>query len=147
MHMFRHLAPPVLVTGPHRSGTTICAEMVAHDMGVSLCREEAIDFRDVIKAEQVLRGDVVLQAPYMLPWLPYFESRGVSCVVMMRPVDEIQASVDRLKVSKPFFSAGQAYALLARMNANVTMVEYHDLKTHPLWVDGRKGWGHRQTKP
>ncbi|OBX35665.1 hypothetical protein A8U91_04739 [Halomonas elongata] len=51
--MFEHLADEttIIVTGAHRSGTTIAAEMIAADTGKPCIREEAFEHRDIIAAE------------------------------------------------------------------------------------------------
>ncbi len=133
----------IIVTGPHRSGTTICAEMIAHDTGKPCIREEAFDNRNIIKAQRLVEQGGVIQGPYLLPWAPIFDA----CVVYIdRNPDEVAASVERLRVSKPFFSKAQADLLWSGMDLlDSFKIDYKSLSKHPMWRDSREGWGHRQT--
>ena len=146
--MFEHLTAfqRIIVTGPHRSGTTIAAEMIAHDTGKPCIREEAFDYRDIKLAASITDG--VIQGPYLLPWLPILSSPRTAIVYMKRFGADIDASVARLKVSKPFYHWSQGWALwhqIAPLLNNAQVVEYDALRRHPLWVDDRRGWHHRQT--
>lgn len=139
----------IIVTGPHRSGTTIAAEMIAHDTGKECVREEAFDYRNIIQAEQISEG--VIQGPYLLPWLPIFAGADTAIIYMKRLGSEIDASVARLEergVSTPFFHWHQGWRIWQTMRRlpNAHEVDYQALRQHPLWVDQRKGWGHRQTQ-
>lgn len=58
----------IFVTGPHRSGTTICAKMIAHDTGHDLVLED--DFRYTNKNELAAflysdYGPQVIQCPFL----------------------------------------------------------------------------------
>lgn len=135
----------VIVTGPHRSGTTIAAEMISRDTGLPCIREEAFDRRNIIEAAR-LNG--VIQGPYLLPWLPIFSGDDTAIVYMKRDGAAIDDSVARLTVSKPFFHWSQGWELWQRifpLLKNASVIEYETLRDHPLWVENRKGWGHRQT--
>lgn len=145
----------IIVTGPHRTGTTICAEMIGHDTGLPVFREEEFQYRNIIKAHELIsiekglfEGCGVFQGPYLLPWAPLFDDCLIVC--MRRDIEDIQASIENLKkrgISTPFFSAEQAYALWEKMELKHCMeVEYESLRDHPLWSESRKGWGHRQTR-
>jgi len=137
-----------VVTGPHRSGTTIAAEMIAHDTGKRCIHEEAFDYRNIIEAEQVIARGGVIQGPYLLPWAPILKAH---IVYMQRPDDDIEASVRRLRergISTPFFSAEQAHRLAHEQGPRShETVPYGRLRHHPLWVpaEERRGWHHRQT--
>lgn len=138
--------PSVVVTGPHRSGTTICAEMIGQDTGLTVYREEAFSNRDITKAEPLVESGGVFQGPYLLPWAPIF--RDTMIVYVDRPHDEIAASLGRLRVSAPHFDAAQALRLWSRIQEqceHAMTVQYHDLKAHPLWRDDRHGWHCRRT--
>lgn len=153
--MFEHLAVyrSVIVTGPHRSGTTICTEMVGHDTGLTVHREEEFKFRNIVQAEKLIRQGGVFQGPYLLPWIPILADKETFVIYMHRTADEVDASVRKLQkrgISTPFFNRDQARRLWGRINKlcpHGTMIAYQSLKRHPLWVDKREGWGHRQTKP
>jgi len=139
----------VIVTGPHRSGTTIAAEMIAADTGKPCIREESFAFRDIIRAAAIDSG--VIQGPYLLPWLPVLAGPHTAIVYMLRDGAEIDASVQRLReagISTPLYSWQQGRALWAAMAPllpHAQVVRYERLAQHPLWVQDRTGWGHRQT--
>ncbi|HSH43857.1 MAG TPA: hypothetical protein VK973_17175 [Arenicellales bacterium] len=148
--MFEWLADfrRIIVTGPHRSGTTIAAEMIASDTGKPCIREEAFDCRNIILAER--SGEGVIQGPYLLPWAPIFAGADTAVIYMRRDGAAIDASVRRLKeggISEPLFHWNQAWRLWQTMDVpNGYTVDYKSLRDHPLWVERREGWGHRQTR-
>jgi len=135
----------IIVTGPHRSGTTIAAEMIAADTGKRMVREEAFEYRDIRAAQEIVQaGDCVIQGPYLLPWLPILNAYPV---YINRSHSDIGASLEVLRkkgMRMPFFTAAQALAIWQKMNLGES-VEYESLRQHPLWVNNRAGWGHRQT--
>ena len=151
--MFEELSQyrTVIVTGPHRTGTTICAEMIGHDTGKKVIREESFKWRNIIKAEELIYEGGVFQGPYLLPWAPMFSDDETLVVFMKRHGADIDASVEKLKqrgISVPYFDWSQADRLweaISHVIDNKMEVEYESLKSHPLWVDNREEWGHRQT--
>lgn len=152
--MFEHLSEhrTIIVTGPHRSGTTICAEMIGADTGKRVYLEEAFHIRNILEAELLVRAGGVIQGPYLLPWAPMLAAADVAVVYMHRSAAEVDASnrVIREKgISTPFFSKHQADRLWERIRPLVAAVdvEYATLEEHPLWMAERRGWGHRQTRP
>lgn len=140
----------ILVTGPHRSGTTIAAEMIAHDTGMALVREEAFNFRNIKLAQRMMleRPGAVYQGPYLLPWAPILPCY---VVYVYRPHREIEASLARCRargVSMPHFDAAQAAELWDYIEPHVTgeVIDYYSLAAHPLFRQNRKGWHHRRTQ-
>lgn len=136
----------VIVTGPHRSGTTIAAEMIAADTGKRCVREEEFRWRNIIKAAEIRRG--VIQGPYLLPWTPVLADDETMVVYVRRDGAAIDASVRRLRVSKPHFHWRQAWELwrrIAPLLPHTETIEYEALREHRLWVEDRRGWTHRQT--
>lgn len=147
--MFEHLSDEttIIVTGAHRSGTTIATEMIAADTGKPCVREEAFDYRDIITAEALIEQGGVIQGPYLLPWVGLWP--GAWVIVLDRPPAEVAASVERLRaqgISLPLFDWDQAARLVTTLNhPRLEVLDYHALAAHPLWRDDRDGWGHRQT--
>lgn len=137
----------IVITGPHRSGTTIAAEMIGKDTGKKVFREEAFQFRNIVQAEALIRSGGVFQGPYLLPWAPILPAY---IIYMDRSYSEIDASLQRLKsngISMPYFDADQAsrlWRIIKDIVAGET-IEYAALRHHPLWVEDRSGWSHRQT--
>ena len=146
--MFEYLGryKRVIVTGPHRSGTTIAAEMIANDTGLVCHREEAFGNHNITEARQIRDG--VIQGPYLLPWLPLFDDGRTACVYMSRNAKDIMDSVSRLGVSKPFFTVFEAAPMWDYLEPQLKhsyVVEYAGLAAHPMYVHKRNGWHHRQT--
>lgn len=142
----------VIVTGPHRSGTTICAEMVGHDTGLTVYREEAFGNHSIRQAEPLLSKGGVFQGPYLLPWTPILAGEDTMVLYLDRPAAEVEASVQRLVqrgISQTYFSRDQAARLWTRIRPLLPRSEtvaYHALRDHPLWVEKRPDWHHRQTR-
>lgn len=146
--MFEYLGryKRVIVTGPHRSGTTIAAEMIANDTGLDCHKEEEFDCHNITEARQITTG--VIQGPYLLPWLPLFDDGHTAFVYMSRKPKDVIASVNRLTVSKPYFSVFEAVPMwdhLEPLLSHSYVVDYAGLAAHPMYVHHRKGWHHRQT--
>jgi len=108
--LLRLLTPPgrshprgsILVTGPQRSGTRIAAKMIASDLGYRFVDERDVMICKLRNALDVLEtGRVVLQAPGLchlthLLWDTNLLRAPLSVVVMLRAVDEIRASCERI---------------------------------------------------
>lgn len=141
----------IIVTGPHRSGTTIAAEMIATDTDKPCIREEAFKFRNIIEAERLLSRGGVFQGPYLLPWTPILAGSDALVVYMHRNPDDVAKSIQGLKarkVSTPFFSQDQAlrwWESVSGLLPHALVVNYDALSEHPMWKGSRDGWGHRQT--
>jgi hypothetical protein len=160
--MFEHLAPYriVIVTGPTRSGTTICARMIAQDTG----KRYLDDLADNIFSVERLRREVleiaggVIQCP-MLSWYvdEFGDQEDVAVVLMRRDMAEIRASNKRAweqwRMQMALWRPGE-YAeyrshcleLAEAVYQHWEMVQknrirhafeiaYTDLSSHPLWVD------------
>lgn len=153
--MFHYLRdkPRILVTGLMRSGTTICSEMIAHDTGHNVVREEAIEGED----SWTLPKGTVLQAPIFLEAALEFKAKGWHVVVMMRDFQtcaestkkfmdgmypkEQDADLMKILLQKKLF-----LDMLLDSDMAPMAVRYEDLRLHPLWVEDRTGWDKRQTK-
>jgi hypothetical protein len=165
--MFEHLKKHrvILVTGPHRSGTTIAARMIAADTGHDFVIEDEIGFSKVqqlalfIQAEY---GPLVIQCPFLLPNIHHLgEIASVdwdeTCVVMMhRYRKDIEASEEKAK-RVDFKMLGHAQKRLygEQSQRHVSDVKYEgwqlqqptllhtldvgypSLADHPLWVENR----------
>ena len=108
----------ILVSGPQRSGTRICAKMIAHDTGLSYIDEtefpelflgKSIDDRDqnwqeigqqVAEAVQKVidTREFVLHCPPFMPWIHLV--RGALVVIMWRSIEEIVRSIKRIDWKK-----------------------------------------------
>lgn len=161
--MFAHLRgyKRIIVTGPHRSGTTIAAEMIAADTGLEAVREEAFLFyREDMLQGLLAREGIVVQCPALFDRMPDFSDPDTAIVMMRRPLDELEESRGRMFVpgsTERFSAEEQNQAQLARLGAaegdaaalkyarwsdwvdsgrihHPVEVAYDALKSHPMWV-------------
>jgi hypothetical protein len=159
----------ILVTGPQRSGTTIAAHMIAHDLDMCYVDEDDLGWHGSgTNDESLLRKllavgvNNVIQAPacaHICHTLPE------DCVVvfMRRDVEDVVASEERIKWgcervefqkypeeyrATPISHSKYLYwEEVQRDNiAHAYEVEYDSLRGHPLWVEKehRKNFGTRQ---
>ncbi len=166
--MFKHLArhSVILVTGPQRAGTTICAKMIAADTGHEYVDED--DYGPHNKRGWIHtiidHENVVIHCPTMCRYV--HQLGEVALVVMVcRNVIDIVNSQERIGWGK----ANEALELARYKKAedpvaaikydfwckyqrttitNWLEVEYKNLAAHPLWVDKRERaiFGPRQTE-
>ena len=165
--MFEHLRQyrVILVTGPHRSGTTICARMVAEDTGHEFVIEDDIQFSNGkhMRYEIDKGKNVVVQCPFFLPEI---ELAGLGlrldddefCVVMMhRYRRDIEESEERAPVNFDMLGYRQkclyghahdprhvsdvkyeAWETQRKSIKHTYDVGYLSLADHPLWDDDHK---------
>ncbi len=161
--MFEYLAPHryILVTGPHRSGTTIAARMIVEDLAVDYYEEEDVFYfcqtADVNKVDlraflKFVGGDpLVLRCPALCSQVhKYADIEGLFVVLMVRPIDDILASQRRVRWG---FEAHELKAYpgakgsIARvkydfwrevqapvLNGKSLELHYESLAAHPMWV-------------
>jgi hypothetical protein len=161
--MFEYLAPHryILVTGPHRSGTTIAARMIVEDLAIDYYEEEDVFYfcrtADVNKVDlgaflkTVEDGPLVLRCPALCSQVhKYAGVEGLFVVLMVRPVNDILASQLRVRWG---FEAHELKAYpgargpVARvkydfwhevqapaLEGKYAEVAYGDLAGHPMWV-------------
>jgi hypothetical protein len=152
----------IIVTGPQRSGTTICARMIAYDTGHTFLREEefgVFEFDDLLALAE-LHDRCVIQAPACSHRVHEVGRDDDTAVVfMLRSTDEIIASERRIKwgfqahqlknypgYEGPISLAKTEHWMMVQRDQIKHSYEqhYHDLKAHPLWVDDKDGWKARQ---
>lgn len=151
----------VIVTGPHRSGTTLCAHAVALDTGLFYVDEEdyACDLSAWRRVVEAGRG-VVVHSPGMARWLHEVAGReDVFAIWMRRPLAQTMVSESRLGWSEkaerekyvglPEYIKMRQYPVSVIKTAywrNVQQaqvrhsreVDYDELKAHPLWLPAEK---------
>lgn len=88
----------ILVTGPQRSGTTICARMIASDLKISYLDESLWGVWDGVRARQHAELDwpCVLQGPGLLKDVGLFNQPKCAIVVMIRDSKSIIKSQKRV---------------------------------------------------
>jgi hypothetical protein len=169
--MFEHLADfdVILVSGPQRSGTTVCARMVAQDTGHQLIDESEYHFHNEAHWRQIIQigGKVVVHCPAMCHLVHEFaDDERVAIAFMLRDVRDIISSQERIgwtqreeprELAKYNADYGPVslvkYEFWARVQCGLFPpercfeIEYESLAGHPLWVPSEKrvNFGHRQT--
>lgn len=160
--MFEYLSKyqTILVTGPQRSGTTICAKMIAHDTGHEFVSEESIAINNSRVLENLLyftnkaKQNLVIQCPGLCRYIHKFSSENTLIVMVYRSIEAIIKSQMRIRWDgelrelahykyqiddinyKPIaqvkydFWKSDQQALVA----NSKKVIYESLDTHPLWI-------------
>lgn len=151
--MFEYLEeyPSVVVAGSGRSGTHICADMIASDLGYRYVAELEFGqnkwglFRGFLE-----RGHVVCQAPDLWRRMDEIEN-SIAVVVVERRLEDIYRSwrerASRMPPDKPEEIYNSLCAL--RPLANVYWIHYEHLSDHPLWLPREvrgENWGWSQTR-
>ena len=152
----------ILVTGPQRSGTTICAKMIEYDLGLDYIDENRVGVSKKYSVDSLMRATnrFVLQCPgiaYMAHTFKDIEDLAV--IFMVRSVSDIIKSQERiewpyekLELKKYGAEAGPIAEVKYRfwrrdqkpnMN-NAFEINYKSLAAHKLWVEERKHFGPRQ---
>ena len=166
--MFEHLAQMasrIVVTGPHRSGTTIAAQMIARDTGYRYVDEADDvagfypDHLDLWLKQKLDSPGVVVQGPSLLKMLVDSPPSDTLVVLMRRSSADVLVSEQstgweyRQRELEIFGHAeGDTTAIkYAYWAANPpscsTEIEYESLSDHWAWVDesARDGWHRKQT--
>jgi hypothetical protein len=152
--MFEHLSQyrVIIVTGPMRSGTTICGHMIAADTGKAYYDDAAdLHFQPATVRRLVDSGAGVLQYPQ--PWgIEAYDRPDVAIIMMRRSLADIRASHARLGVARDGWQLGQYMSYRQRTKyfpeaqymhwdevqqaliAHAFDVQYESLSQHPLWV-------------
>lgn len=166
----------ILVTGPHRSGTTICARMIAEDTGHRFVVEDEIQFSRLHLVADIINlgKPVVIQCPFLLPVIHQLDKHidlnyDESCIVMMhryrKDIESSEAKAKRVNFRRLGFTQKRLYgeqsprhvsdvkydgwALQQPTLPNTLDVGYLSLSDHPLWVEDRSEFRfeHKITRP
>lgn len=175
--MFEHLSAfkKILVSGPQRSGTTICAQMIAADLKYRYFDEMefGVDNMRAVFAIVDSLDRIVLQCPSLAASLWMFSRADTLVIFMKRDVADIVASQNRpIYESSPdrlwttahqpveLMKYGRTTGVIAQVKyegweaqkpyiRNTLEIEYASLAAHPMWVDkaGREHFGPKQIGP
>lgn len=147
----------ILVVGPQRSGTRICAEMIAYDNSIEYVDEIEYNTYDVVYwLGMVGHGDKkVIQSPAMT-WCAHIpgERSDVAVIMMYRKLEDIFASQKRIEWGNMHrrielahyqknYGEPAIYKYLAweswqkKLIVNAYDVHYESLKEHPLHIDAK----------
>jgi len=154
----------VFVTGPQRSGTRICARMIAHDTGHIFVDERDFHTDSLYHLSGLmarnLDENLVVHCPALCRWVHMLGAHdSVAVVLMRRETEDIIASQERIKwiwESVELMRYEVAEGNIAELKywywdkwqkdkiVNPFEIEYESLAYHPLWVEERKDWGAHQ---
>lgn len=156
----------IVVTGPQRSGTRVCARMIADDTGHKYIDETAIGFYGLSRACKLLKKheQCVLQCPALCRYAHKFDGEKVAIVLMRRDLADIKASEERIgwerhatELARYELEEGEPAAVKyafweERQRDRITNpieIEYESLAVHPLWVpkEKRARFAPHQTRP
>ena len=139
----------ILVTGPQRSGTRICARMIAHDTGYRYVDEKeiAVGHRDLLEA---LSGKFVVQCPALCHCVHEFSADDTLIILMRRKIEDIIASQERIEWGneqdqlRRHYGGVEGPISMVRYRfweqyqrpriRHVLEVEYESLSGHSLWI-------------
>lgn len=142
----------ILVTGPQRSGTRIVAKMIAHDNGIRYISEQKINIRSGLKVHKFLCQDerFVIQCPGLCHCIENFADEDVLIVIVVRKVEDIIASQNRINWTKRFqVKELRQYGLTSGIISEVRYkhwqqqkkqivnwieIIYEDLQNHTLFI-------------
>ena len=151
-NLFNHLQEFnfILVTGPHRAGTTIATAMIANDLGHKFFEEPNIppgNLGDFLETET---GPAVIHCPsYCHVVHEYVYVDGLAVVLVRRQIDDIIASQRRVgwgfeqhelkKYGRTGCIARVKYAHWDDIQRQILKdrafeIRYEDLRNHPMWV-------------
>lgn len=150
--------PSIVVTGPHRAGTTIAAKIIAQELGCNFEIEATIErlkgwnldeFQKYL-FEHSTHAQFVIQGASAFRWLPHMiDWDGTAFVCIHRPLKEIMNSRMRagLKNIQHPDRAYEDWDKISFEKDNCFDLNYHDLEGHELFCNDREGWKPRQISP
>jgi hypothetical protein len=155
MVMFEYLKSYriIIVTGPMRSGTTVCAHMIAKDTGKQYYDDVKDGMGNIYNVRRIVeKENGVIQSPHISWYVDEFGFReDVAIIFMIRNLDEIRTSSERCASFRLWPIGYEDYRRVGvdRLDAiyyhwkNVQKIKikhsfeilYNDLKTHPFWIE------------
>lgn len=166
MNMFSEFGKfeKILVTGPQRSGTRICAKMIAHDTGHKYVDEAMIGVDSLYRLKSLFerKQRIVVQCPALCRHIHMFRADNCAIIIMLRNVKDIVASQKRIGwnwENVELERYDQTEGLIAEIKyafwkkyqkekiGNAFEIEYESLARHKLWVSKnlRRDFGNGQT--
>lgn len=168
--MFQQLAGfnRILVSGPQRSGTRFCSQIIAEELGYRYVDEMDIDYNDVGKLnEKANGGGAVVQCPGLSHVLHLITRPSDIAVMMLRDIEDIERSQRRIHWNYADVEwkkcvdewgnmparcvAELKYVIWAQQKELIQHYQeiwYESLSAHRRWVDEekRKHFGAYQTQ-
>jgi len=157
----------IVVTGPQRSGTTICAKIIAHELGYDYIDENEFGVHEFHRFLDIVENGLgkVLQCPGLSRYVHLLSCFNDTVIVFMkRDINDIIASQERIAWGKNELRELEMYGYDFGCNIPVAEikygfwnyqkgflkdwieVEYESLSEHPLWIpkERRVGFKPRQ---
>jgi hypothetical protein len=143
----------ILVTGPQRAGTRICARMIEHDTKHQYVDEHDFFYQSVSHFNNLINKTnkpMVIHCPAMCHKIHEYSNDHTMIVMVVRDISQIVASQERIKWNdrkelvkynreKGVIISEVKYAhwlsRQRRLISNYLEVYYCDLKSHELWID------------
>ena len=144
----------VIITGPQRAGTTICAQMMASDFKVKYMGEESVGFYSEAGIRSLCEGSerFVLQCPRAAHACHKFIYEDVAIVFMYRNSHDIKVSQDRINWTNSYEKDELSFYHLTQgtistikysnwrtwqkeLIPNSFEIWYEDLQAHKFWKD------------
>ena len=141
----------ILVTGPQRSGTRICAQMIAHDTGYTFIGEKKIYIDSLYILFSLIKNKtkMVIQCPALCRNIHKFSNKNTAIIFMKRDIKDIISSQRRIDwnweklelirydrtegvISEIKYSYWQNNQKKKIQNA--FEIEYESLSENPFWV-------------
>jgi len=154
----------ILVTGPQRSGTRICAKMIAHDLGYTYIDEDDLHMENLYMMDYFLRKKErnVVQCPALCRYIHIFDWENTAVILIRRNIEDIIASQKRIGwrwewlelarydrtegvIAEVKYQYWEKYQ--KRKIKHAFEIDYESLAAHPLWVprDSRQNFKANQT--
>ena len=140
----------IIVTGPQRSGTRICAQMIAKDTGYVYIDEGVIAIDSFYALVEVIsHTEVVVQCPALCRYVHHLGANEDLLIVMMvRDIDDIITSQKRIDWQgesielmryAPFQGSIAELKYIAwksqkKFIKNWMEIDYNSLSGHPMWI-------------
>jgi len=142
----------IIVTGAQRSGTTICAQMIAHDLRLRYVDENEVGIADWVKIRRLVDSnqEFVLQCPQLSSKCHEYASNDVAIVFMLRDIEDIVKSENRINWGgyrrDELRITGHKHGIVSyikrrlwfkkqkRFIPHAFEIVYESLSAHPFWV-------------
>lgn len=154
--MFSHLSKynRILVTGPQRSGTRICAKMIAYDTTFSYIDEADSSTGDIaiFKRSFSSHHNSIFHCPGMCYIIEQFSYPDTLIILIHRPISDILKSQLRIKwddspelkkynvnactISRTKYDHWDNHQ--KQLIQNYLEIDYSSLSQHPLWIPSAK---------
>ncbi len=141
----------IIVTGPQRSGTRICARMIAYDTGYSYIDESKLRIDSLYHLWSIVRTErhFVVQCPALCRHIHLFDAEDSAIILMRRAIKDIIASQERIgwrwgKVELARYDRSEGIIAEVKYRfwedyqreriRHAFEIDYASLSGHPLWI-------------